>query len=179
MTQLLKKALTLCLLMLGTLTLQATTGDGDKLSKSLQKECKKAVKQLKREGWTVNGVSQSVEQAMEAHFLRLEAAGASSMVIEGNGKGKSVNIAVKRAMSNASSQLATMRESTVEGKTEVKVANEASSASETSTHTSLDASYVSSTSQTLKKFTPTVVFYRKTGDDSYEARALYVVDEAE
>lgn len=157
------------------LAISTANTNGDKLGKSLQKECKKAVKTLKNEGWTVSGVSQSLEKAMENHFVILEQAGDNATVIEGRGKGNTVNVAVRRAMSNASSQYATMRGSEVEGRTEINVSNSSESENSTDTHTSLNASYVSSTSQTVKKFVPTVVLYRKVKDDLTEARAFYVV----
>lgn len=166
-----------CLLFLGVLAVNADTVDSDKLSKSLKKECKKAVKLLKRDGWMVHGISKSIEETMTAHFLQLEKAGVTSMVIEGNGKGTSVNMAVSRAMNNASSQLATMKGSTVEGQTDMNISNEASS--EATTHTTLNASYSSTTRQKLKNFKPTAVFYRKTDGNSYEARALYIVENEE
>lgn len=171
MDRLLKLLFIACLLVSGAVKTNAA--DGDKLSKGSQKECKKAVKRLKSENWTVSGGTKSIDQVMTEHFLALEQAGAGAFVIEGNGKARSANRAMNKAMTNAKSQYATMKESTVEGRTEVKVSNENSE--EAATHATLDASYVSSTKQKVKEFTPTVMLYRQLSDDLFEARALYIV----
>lgn len=165
-----------CLLMLAIPCHQAAASDGDKLGKGLKKEYKRTVKQLKSEGWIVHGVSQSIEQVMEQHFLRLEEVGTGALVIEGNGKAKNIMPAVKKAMVSAMSQYTTLRESAVEGRTEIQLSNQSSDRD--STHTSFNASYVSSSKQIVKDSRPTVVLYRKTNDGTYEARALYVFDEA-
>jgi len=176
MIRFLKTVLVACVLFSAFPCHQATAADGDKLGKGLKKEYKRTVKQMKSEGWTVNGVSQSIEQVMETHFLRLQEVGTGALVIEGNGKAKTVTPAVKKAMVSAMSQYTTMRESAVSGRTEIQVTNESSD--QDSSHTSFNASYVSSSKQTVRDFRPTVVLYRKLDDGTYEARALYVFDEA-
>ncbi len=166
--------LTAFCLLLGTVGVHAEMGEQDKLSKDTRKECKKAVKQLKEEGWTASG--KSLECAMEDHFLVLEQNETGAFVIEGNGRAFSPHIAIKRAMTNASSQYATMQESSVEGHVDLNVSNESSG--EVTTHTTLNSSYVSSTTQKVRSFIPTVTLYRKTEDGKYEARVLYVIDGA-
>jgi hypothetical protein len=139
----------------------------------LRKECKKAVKQLKKDGWNVNGVSQSLESVMEAHYKTYEEAGRDAFVIEGNAQGKTVSVAVSRAMNNAARQYASMRESDIEGETSIEIANEVGD--EATTHTKMDASYASSTRQKVRNFSPTVTLYRQM-NGVYEAKVLYVVE---
>ncbi len=149
------------------------SADNGELAKSLRKECKKAVKKFEKEGWTVSGVSRTIEQAMEAHYLAVQDAGASAQIIEGSGKAKSVNVAVKKAMNNAASQFSTMNASKVDVRTEMELSNESSSEAES--QSSFSSSYVSSSKQKMKNFVPTAVFYRQSSDGTVEAKALYVV----
>jgi hypothetical protein len=162
-----------CLFVLGISGTDAVTPDGHQLGSPLQKECKKAVKQLKKEGWIVSGASQSLETVMTAHYAAVEEVGAAALVIEGHGVAKSLNVAVRKAMSDATRQYASMRESDVESSTTISVTNEVSD--EVSTQTKTDASYMSMSKQKVKAFTPTVTLYRERPDGSFEAKALYVV----
>ena len=162
----------LCLLLFCLPCLHVSAGGGDRLSSSFRKECKKSVKQLKKEGWTVNGVSQSLDNAMEAHYAVYEKAGKDAFVIEGHAQGKSLSVAVSKAMNDAARQYASMQESEIEGRTLIEMTNETSD--EASTNTKMNASYVSSTRQKVKAFTPTVTLYRQQ-NGNYEVKALYVV----
>lgn len=165
--------LALCFFVLGAFGANAATLGDSKLGSSLRKECKKTVKQLKKEGWAVSGASQSLDDAMEAHFVAVEEAGLGALIIEGRSVGKTVNIAVRKAMTNASSQYVSMKASEVEGHTSVNITNEVGS--EATTQTRMDAVYVSSSSESVKAFTPTVSLYRQLPDGTFEAKLLYVV----
>ena len=162
----------LCLLLFGLACLHVSATGGDRLGSAYRKECKKAVKQLKKEGWSVNGVSQSLDNAMEAHYAVYEKVGKDGFVIEGHAQGKSLSVAVSKAMNDATRQYASMQESEIEGRTMIEMTNELSD--EASTNTKMDASYVSSTRQRVKAFTPTVTLYRQQ-NGNYEVKILYVV----
>ena len=81
-----KKVYLFCLLaFLAFGTSTASANDG-KLSKVLQKECKQQIKRLKKEGWTVWGKTQTIESALEAHFLEMEEYGKAEQMPKLEGK---------------------------------------------------------------------------------------------
>lgn len=164
--------LSVCLLVVGLQSVNAMV-KGDKKLTVLRSEYKKAVKQFKKEGWAVNGTSQSLEDAVERHFIVLEEAGLDAQVIEGNATAKDLNFAVRKAMTNAKAQYVSLQQSDVEGRTQIDIVNEAGS--EASTKTKVDATYVSSSKQTIKGFKPTMTLYRKLSNGNYEVKSLYVV----
>lgn len=164
--------LSVCFLIVGSQRVNAMVKSDKKLT-ALCSEYKKTVKQFKKEGWVVNGASQSLEDAVERHFIVLEEAGLDAQVIEGNATAKDLNLAVRKAMTNAKAQFISLQQSDVEGRTQIDIVNEAGS--EASTKTKVDATYASSSKQTIKGFKPTVTLYRKLSNGTYEAKSLYVV----
>ena len=164
--------LAICFLAISALSVDATTM-GDKKLTSLRSEYKKAVKQFKKEGWKVSGNSQSLEDAVERHFMVLEETGIDGQVIEGRATAKDLNLAMRRATNNAKSQYISLQQSDIEGRTQIDIVNEAGS--EASTKTRVESHTASSSKDTLKGFKPTVSLYRKLPDGNYEAKSLYVV----
>ncbi len=170
-----KKILFICLLSFLTLGISATYADSGKLSKTLQKEWKQQVKQLKKEGWTVWGKTQSIESALEAHYLQMQECGIEAVSIEGRGKAKTPNTAIRKATINAQVQYSSMKHSDVSGSTKTEITN--TSGAETESKTEFEADYTSHTESKIKGFNPTVILCRETKDSNYEVLALFVVKE--
>lgn len=169
-----KRLYLFCLLVFLAFSASAFAQDG-KLSKTLQKECKKQVKQLNKEGWTVWGKTQSIESALEAHYLQMQESGIEAVSIEGRGKAKTPNTAIRKATINAQVQYSSMKHSDVSGSTKTEITN--TSGAETESKTEFEADYTSHTESKIKGFNPTVILCRETKDSNYEVLALFVVKE--
>ena len=147
-----------------------------KLGKTLKKEWKKQVKQLKADGWEVFGQPISLETALEAHYLKMEEAGEAGFTaisIEGRGRSNNQNQARNKAETNAKTQLSQMMSSKVSSENNTEVTNEAGKDAKTNTkfvHVSHSQS-----ERTIKNFTPTVSLCRQNEKGGYEAMLLYVV----
>lgn len=151
----------------------ACASSSDISGKELQKECRRMTKRLNKEGWKVYGKMQTVDKALEEYYGKLDASGTVAYTIEGRGTANSVNIAVRKAQSNASAQYATMRESHVAGTSNINMTNTESS--EAHSETQFDASYTSSTEQQVKALVPTVTLYRENKDNTVEVMSLFIV----
>ncbi|MBO6297152.1 MAG: hypothetical protein J6M54_06490 [Prevotella sp.] len=160
-------------LILTCLAGSACASPSDISGKELRRECQKMTKQLNKEGWKVYGKKQTVDKALEEYYGKLGASGTVAYTIEGRGTANSVNIAVRKAQSNASAQYATMRESHVAGTSNINMTNTESS--EAHSETQFDASYTSSTEQQVKALVPTVTLYRENKDNTVEVMSLFIV----
>lgn len=167
-----KKSFLFCLLAFFALSTSAFADDG-KLSKSLQKECKQQIKQLKKEGWTVWGKTQTIESALEAHYLEMQSSGIQATSIEGRATAKTPNMAIRKATTNAQVQYASMKNSNVSASTQTEITN--TSGADTESETRFNANYSSQTESKIKGFNPTAIFCRTTKDGIYEVLALFVV----
>ena len=168
-----KKVYLFCLLaFLAFGTSTASANDG-KLSKVLQKECKQQIKRLKKEGWTVWGKTQTIESALEAHFLEMEEYGIDAVSIEGRATAKTPNIAIQKATSHAKAQYSSMKSSKVRVATQTEMTNK--SGAETESETKFTAVSSSQTESVIKEFNPTVVLCRTTKNGIYEVLALFVL----
>lgn len=160
--------------LISIVTLFTISVNGYSQGKSLQKEGKRVSKQLKDEGWKVFGTGKTIKEALDAHYALLFQSKGTLMTIEGHGKAKNINQAVRKSQNQAMHQYASMRESKVEGVTEVQMQNtqggEVTSTMDFNTH------FKSSTEQTVKSFTPTVVFYRTSSEGWVEVRSFFLVD---
>lgn len=167
-----KRLYLFCLLVFLAFSASAFAQDG-KLSKTLQKECKKQVKQLNKEGWTVWGKTQSVESALEAHYLEMQKSGINAVSIEGRATAKTPNMAIRKATTNAQVQYSSMKGSEVRAATQTDISN--SSGAETESETRFNANYSSQTEAKIKGFNPTAIFSRTKKDGIYEVLALFIV----
>lgn len=141
---------------------------------SSQKESKRVSKQLKNEGWKVFGTGKTIKEALDAHYALLFKGKGTLMTIEGHGKAKNINQAVRKSQNQAMQQYASMRETKVEGVSEVQMRNTQSG--EVSSDMDFNTHFKSSTEQTVKSFSPTVVFYRTSGEGLVEVRSFFLVD---
>lgn len=139
-----------------------------------KKESKKIAKTLKDEGWKVFEGNRSIREALDAHYKQLAEGAGSLTPIEVHAKAKNINMAIRKSQNYAAQQLASMRETTVEGFTETRIKN--SSDDESSSNVDINANFKSSTSQTIKSLNPTVVFFRTMDNGWIEVRAFYLVD---
>ena len=155
----------LCLL--GTGTVVAAT--------PLQKECKKVVKQLKKEGWQVADKSQTLEEGMTKYYDALEEGGIGVVPVIGNGQSKSFNLAQNKAKTDATAQLAKMRGTELKRETEMKTENTTQDG-KTSTKTSMDMRSQSKVNQNVKAFVPIVVLSRTGSDGNVAVRAYYIAN---
>jgi hypothetical protein len=85
----------------------------------------------------------------------------------------SVNLLAQGSVEVVGRAVVSLQQSDVEGRTQIDIVNEAGS--EASTKTKVDATYVSSSKQTIKRFKPTMTLYRKLSNGNYEVKSLYVV----
>ena len=145
----------------------------DDLDKAVKKESKKAKAQLTKEGWQVFGTNKSIKDAMDYHYKVLYGGEGMQTTIEGHGVAKDINLAIRKSQYNASQQYATMQETKVEGQTTTTVSNQ--SGSKATSSIQMESTFQTSTEQSVKSLTPTVVFYRKMPDGRVEVRSLYVV----
>jgi hypothetical protein len=143
-----------------------------KPSEPYQKESKKVSKKLKEGGWQVFGTNKTIRESLDVHYRLLGESEGNLMPIEGYGKAKDVNVALRKSHRSAAQQYASMRETKVEGVIQTKISNTDGEKSETS----FDSNYQSSVEQVVKSLTPTVVFYRTLDDGSVEVRAFFLVD---
>lgn len=149
----------------------STFAGNGKLSKDLQKSYKKECKQLKKDGWKVYDKALSLEDAMMVFYQRLDAGGKDIQHIVATGKGKKVNLAYSKAQNSAKVQLASMRESKIEGQTTINMSQSAEgSANEAQT------SIRSNVEQTVKAFTPVVSLSRTLPDGTEEIRLYYLIN---
>ncbi len=171
----LRKLFVICLLTFGMAGLSAGCA-ASKLGKTLKKEWKRQVKQLKADGWEVFGQPVSLETALEGHYMKMEEAaeaGLTPITIEGRGRSGNQNQARSKAETHAKSQLSNMTKSEVSSENDMEVTNEAGKDAKTSTkfvHLSHSKSEL-----TIKNFTPTVSLCRKNEKGIYEAMLLYIV----
>ncbi|MBR1547067.1 MAG: hypothetical protein IJ633_09825 [Prevotella sp.] len=131
-------------------------------------------KQLKDEGWKVFGSGKTIKEALDTHYNMLSESHDRLMTIEGHAKAKNVNLAVRKAQYQAAQQYASMRETKVEGTTETHLSN--SQDGNASSSIDFRTNYKSSTEQTVKSLSPTVVFYRTLRDEKVEVWSLFLVD---
>lgn len=143
-----------------------------KPSEPYQKETKKVAKMLKEGGWLVFGSDKTIKESLDVHYRLLSESGGNLMPIEGYGKAKDLNVAVRKSQRSATQQYASMRETKVEGMTQTKISNTDGEQSQMS----FDSNYQSSVEQVVKSLTPTVVFYRTLDDGTVEVRAFFLVD---
>ena len=167
-----KKLYFICLLVFLAFSTSASADDG-KLGKTLQKECKKQVKKLNKEGWTVWGKTQSVESALEAHYLKMQESGIDAVMIESNSTAKTANMAIRRATINAQVQYSSMKKSEVSATNHIKIST--TNGEEGENGTQFSSNSVSQTGAVIKGFNPTATFCRKTKDGIYEVLVLFIV----
>jgi len=141
----------------------------------VSKAAKKEAKQLVKDGWKVWGSSQSMEQALDAHYVALTNGGTEAFAVLGHGLSRSLNVAVSKAKNDATKQYASMKETKVDVMVDTRITNEAGS--DANSNIKLDATSRSQVSQNVKNFKPTVIIMRQLPDGSYEAQAYYVVSE--
>ncbi len=131
-------------------------------------------KQIKNEGWKVFGTGKTIKEALDTHYALLFQGKGTLMTIEGHGKSKNINQAIRKSQNQAMQQYASMRETQVEGVSEVQMRN--TQGGETSSNMDFNTHYKSSTAQTVKSFSPTVVFYRTSSEGWVEVRSFFLVD---
>lgn len=148
----------------------ARAGDMDKL---LKKESKKAAEKMEKEGWSVFGKKKSLKDAMGHHYKALAKGKGTLTTIEGHGIAKDVNLAIRKSQYNAAMHYATMQETRVEGTTNTTISN--SSDEDGNSHIEMESNFRSSTDQTVKSLTPSVIFYRTMKDGKTEVRSLFIV----
>lgn len=141
---------------------------------SLQKEGKRVSKQLKNEGWKVFGTGKTIKEALDTHYALLFQNKGTLMTIEGHGKAKNINQAVRKSQNQAMQQYASMHETKVEGVSEVQMRN--TQGDESQSNIDFNTHFKSSTEHTVKSFSPTVVFYRTTSEGWVEVRSFFLVD---
>jgi len=139
----------------------------------LQKECKKVIKQMKKEGWEVADGSPTLEAALTKYYETLEVGGLEVAPVIGSGTAKNFNLARSKATSDATAQFAKMRGSEVKGTTEMKVEN-TNQDGKVSSKVSMDASRQSKVKQNVKAFKPVAILKRTGGDGVIEVKAYYV-----
>ena len=149
----------------------ALAGD---LDKATRKECRKTVDRLVKEGWSVFGRQCTVEEAMTAHYLALGESNHEAQWIEGSGKDRDVNRAVRKSQKDAAVMHASSKGREVKGRMEAKLAG-STSADGTTESTELSASFQSKTDQVVKSLTPSVILYRTLDDGMVEVRSLFIV----
>lgn len=143
------------------------------LSKRMQKECKRQVRLLQRDGWTVWGNPASLSEAMNDHYRVLEQAGLGATVVEGRGASKNQNVALQKARNNAAVQYAALRESRVESETNTSIVNKEGAEAETQIR--VEQHSTSSSEQHIKNMQPTVSLCRTLDDGTFEVRIFFVV----
>jgi len=143
------------------------------LSKRMQKECKRQVRLLQRDGWTVWGNPVSLSEAMNDHYRVLEQAGLGATVVEGRGASKNQNVALQKARNNAAVQYAALRESRVESETNTSIVNKEGAEAETQIR--VEQHSTSSSEQHIKNMQPTVSLCRTLDDGTFEVRIFFVV----
>ena len=143
-------------------------------SKVLQKEYKKVCKELKSNGWKVYGKQRTLDEALKEHFQVLEEGGDSLLPITGHGKGKSVNIAVRKATTHAAVQYASMKGSTVESIFGSEIAT-TQVGDDVETKTVFDAASRTTVNQNIKALTPNLTVYRTLEDGTVEMQSFFLV----
>ena len=139
----------------------------------MQKECKRQVRILQRDGWTVWGNPASLSEAMNDHYRVLEQAGLGATVVEGRGASKNQNVALQKARNNAAVQYAALRESRVESETNTSIVNKEGAEAETQIR--VEQHSTSSSEQHIKNMQPTVSLCRTLDDGTFEVRIFFVV----
>ncbi len=151
-----------------------TTEANARMDNPFKKETKKTAKALRDGGWKVFGGNRSIREALDAHYQALAEGQGRLTPIEAHARAKEINLAIRKSQNYAAQQLASMRETNVEGVTETKIQNSSSDA--TSSNVDFSANFKSSTSQTVKSLNPTVVFFRTLDNGWIEVRAFYLID---
>ena len=143
--------------------------------KSIQKQSKKATAQLTKEGWNVFGNVKSIKEGMDAHYKALAEGHGTLMSLEGHGVAKDLNVAIRKSQHNATTQYASMRESEVEGVTNMTTSSK-SDGEKSSSNIEVSTHFQTTTEQKVKSLKPSVIFYRVMEDGMYEVRAFYIID---
>ena len=143
-------------------------------SKELQKEYKKVCKQLKNDGWKVYGKPQTLDAALEEHFLALEEGSDSLMVITGFGSAKSTDIASRKATTHAAKQYASMKGSDINREITTKIET-TQAGDEVATNTSFESAGRTTTQQNVKAFVPHLTLHRTLEDGTVEMQAFFLV----
>ena len=161
----------LCLLsMVFVGTLQAYSQSGV----DLRKESKKQAKRMTEEGWKVFGNAAGVKEALDAHYKTLEESNGSLMPLEARAKAKDLNLAVRKSRNSALRQYSSLMDTRVEAITQTQIS--ASSDSAARSKIELNTNFRSTTSQNVRDFKPTAVFYREMDGGWIEVMSLYLVD---
>lgn len=151
----------------------------DKKQKSrIEKMCKKECKQLKKEGWTVYGKAQELDDAVLKYYLALEENPDGMQSIVATAEATDINQAKSKAQLSAKNQLASMRESNVESETMVQTTNEQGTEGVKS-NTKMVSSSKSSVNQQVKSFKPELTLLRKKADGKFEVQVYYLVKSEE
>ena len=146
-----------------------------KRTSKVEKICKKECKQLKKEGWKVYGKAQELDEAILNYYIALEEGSDSLHSVVSTAEDRDINQAKNKAHHNAMNQLASMRESLVEGVTTVETTNEQGSDGVKS-NTSMVNSTKTSVKQQVKALKPILTLSRKKSDDKTEIRMYYLVN---
>ena len=144
------------------------------MSKPAKRNYQKTLRQLTQEGWAVWGKGQGLDKALKAHYLKLDNMGIEATTFESRGKAASANAAYRKAMHNASVQMAQLKGSHVEGGADIHITNTANG-DEASSQTGIDASYRSTTQQNVNTLTPSVSLCREHDGDT-EILLLFIIN---
>jgi hypothetical protein len=173
-TMKMKRVLATCLLLIGLTGFVTCHADDRQQYKAFLKECKKQAKQLTKEGWTVWGASQTIEDAMKMHLEAMQGNGGNTIEIKGHGLAMTENVALTKAKNNANVQYAQIKGTDVESIEKRKVASE--TGSETSTTEHYEATSNLKSKHLVRKMIPTVTLMRTLANGTYEALVYYVVE---
>lgn len=166
-----KRLYLFCLLVFLAFSASAFAQDG-KLSKTLQKECKNQIKQLKKEGWTVCGQIQTIESALEGHFLKMQRTG--GFRVEGRAKAKDINNAKNIATAKAQAEYSKTKGTKQEGENIIKISN--IDGEDIISDQTIDINIHSKTASQIINFDPTVILCRETEDGMIEVLEFFVVN---
>lgn len=147
----------------------------DKLKdKALRKECKEKLKQFKEEGWGVYQDSQTLDEALTAFYMKIEACGDSLQQVVGVAEHRNPQMAQRKAFYSAARQCASMKGATIKGGMKTTMTNEATADSTTSKVTH-DASYESNVSETVKSLVPELSLSRLRSNGNTEVQLFFLI----
>ena len=161
-----KQKILLFSLLLFTMSLSTSAQITDK---TLKKEYKGTLKELKKGGWKVFASTQSLDEAWEKYFLKRQNDGGTPIV--GRGEASNNNVANSKARVDAVKEYTTMLETQIEAEHDVSFINK-----DGETLQRFRSIVRANTEQCIRDMSPVLSLTRKVESGRYEMQLFYLVD---
>lgn len=150
-------------------TMLTTTAMADEpLTKAMQKECKRALKNMKKEGWQVMGGLAKLDDVVVSYYAAIEKEGVTQIV--GTATATDANRANTIARTNAVSEYAAQMNTLIEREADTKVQNVNGQ-----TRSEFVAQMKSKVKERVRRLSPKMSLMRQNEEGKVEVQLFYIV----